>query len=224
MNIPLTVFALRKDGFSNSIALFLKDGPDGFKLSGDRVPANQDQVRLTLSVPPVTRKEPFNLSLEGHAIVQGKGLWRPAVPADDMMQAFAYRHLVPAKEMKVAVAGRGMAKASVKLLGETPVKIPAGGTARVRIDLPARAFAGQFQLELSEPPEGITIKNVSPSGFASEIVLQSDATKIKPGLEGNLIVNAYAAKSDAAKTKGKANLRRAALGSLPAIPFEIVAQ
>ena len=87
---------------------------------------------------------------------------------------------------------------------------------------PARAFAGQFQLELSEPPEGITIKNISPSGFASEIVLQSDAAKIKPGLEGNLIVNAYAAMGDAAKKKGQANQRRTALGSMPAIPFEIV--
>jgi hypothetical protein len=222
MNIPLTVFALRKDGFANSIALFVKDAPEGFKLSGDRVPANQDKVRLTLSIPPVTQKEPLSLSLEGHAIIQGKGVWRAAVPSEDMMQAFAYRHLVPAKELKVAVAGRGTGKAPVRVLSDAPVKIPAGGTARVRLDVPVRAFAGAFQLELSEPPEGITIKDVAPAGFGSEIVLQTDATKVKPGLAGNLIINAYAGRGDATKKKGQANQRRAALGSLPAIPFEIV--
>ena len=51
-SVPLTVYALRKDGFSGEIALALKDAPAGFALSGGRVPAEQDQVRLTLTVPP----------------------------------------------------------------------------------------------------------------------------------------------------------------------------
>ena len=72
---------------------------------------------------------------------------------------------------------------------------------------------------------GITLKQVTPSGFfGSEIVLETDSAKVKPGLAGNLIVNAYAAPGGGAKNKnkGKANQRRAPLGSLPAIPFEIV--
>jgi hypothetical protein len=227
------VYALRKDGFSGEIAMALKDAPAGFALGGARVPANQDQVRLTLTAPPTPSQEPLTLSWEGRATIQGREVIRPAVPAEDMMQAFAYRHLVPAQEMKVAVSGRNMSRSPVRILGESPVRIPAGGTARVRIAAPALAFAGKIQLELSDPPDGIAIKNVSPSGAqygraywpgGAEIVLQCDAAKAKPGLQGNLIVNAFA---DAPELPGKAKTqapqRRRPLGVLPAIPFEVVA-
>ena len=124
--IPITVHALRKDGFSNEIALVLKDAPTGFTLSGAQVPARQDQVRLTLSVPPLLQNEPTSLCLEGRAMIAGEEVSRLAVPAEDVMQAFAYRHLVPAGELKVALAGRGTGRAAMKLVGETPVKIPVG--------------------------------------------------------------------------------------------------
>jgi hypothetical protein len=106
----VTVYALRKDGFSNDIALMLKDAPRGFKLSGGKVPANQDQVRLMLTVPPTPSEEPIILRLEGRAIIQGREVVHPAVPAEDMMQAFFYRHLVPAKDLKVAILPRGKPK------------------------------------------------------------------------------------------------------------------
>jgi len=112
--VPLTVYALRKDGFSGDIALALKDAPSGFALSGGRVPADKNEARLSLKAPPTSIKEPVSLCLEGRAVIQpagagagqGRELVRPAVPADDMMQAFFYRHLVPAKDLKVAVIGR----------------------------------------------------------------------------------------------------------------------
>jgi hypothetical protein len=56
------------------------------------------------------KEEPISLRLEGHAIIQGQKVVHPAVPAEDMMQAFIYRHLVPAKDLKVAVIGRGKPK------------------------------------------------------------------------------------------------------------------
>jgi len=102
----LTVYALRKDGFSDEIALTLKDAPSGFTLSGGRVPAGQDQAKVTLKAPPTPTKEPLNLCVEGRAVIQGRQIVRAAVPADDMMQAFFYRHLVPAKDLKVAVIAR----------------------------------------------------------------------------------------------------------------------
>ena len=140
------------------------------------------------------------------------------------MQAFAYRHLVPAKELDVAVSGRFMNRMPLKILSATPVKIPAGGTARVRVGTPGGGFGNRFQLELSEPPEGITLGKVSPVSEGAEIELRSDAAKAKPGLKGNLIVNILPGQLLAAATKNKkqANQRRAAVGTLPAIPFEVV--
>lgn len=222
VSTPLTVYALRKDGFSNDIALALKDAPRGFTLGGARVPAGQEQIRITLAAPPTSQAEPVSLSLEGRALIRGHEIIHPAVPAEDMMQAFAYRHLVPAKELKVALAGRGMPRAAVRILGAAPVKIPSGGTARVRLDAPARGFADRMQLELSEPPEGISLQTVAPSRTGTELVFRSDAAKVKPGLQGNLIVEVFADRPGPAG-KGKANPRRAPLGTLPAIPFEVVA-
>ncbi len=105
-SIPITVYPLRKDGFTGDITVTLKDAPKGFALRDNRVPAGKDQVNLMLRVPPKPMKEPVSLHLEGHAVIQGREVVRPAVPADDMEQAFIYHHLVPAKDLKVAVIGR----------------------------------------------------------------------------------------------------------------------
>jgi hypothetical protein len=223
-SVPLTVYALRRDGFTNEITLSLQDAPAGFKLNGAKVPAGQDQVRLTLLAPPAPTEKPLTLSLEGRAIIQGHAVVHPAVPAEDMMQAFAYRHLVPAKELDVAISGRFMNRMSLKILSALPVKIPAGGTARVQVGAPTGAFANRFKLELSEPPEGITLGKVSPASEGAEIELHSDAAKAKPGLKGNLIVDIFQGQALGAATKNKkqGNQRRASVGTLPAIPFEIV--
>ncbi len=113
-SVPLTVYALRKDGFSSDIKMTLKDAPKGFTLRGSRVPSQKDQVKLTLKVPPKPMKEPVSLRLEGRAKIQGREVVRPAVPADDRMQAFIYRHLVPAKDLKVAVIARPKPRAPAK--------------------------------------------------------------------------------------------------------------
>jgi hypothetical protein len=77
---------------------------------------------------------------------------------------------------------------------------------------------------LSEPPEGIALRGASPVRDGTELVLQCDAAKAKPGLKGNLIVNISAERAaQAANAKQQANRQRVSLGTLPAVPFEIVA-
>jgi hypothetical protein len=222
--LPITVYAVRRDGFSGEIALELKDAPRGFALSGNQIPAGQDQMRLTLTVPATGQKEPLTLHVEGRATIGGRSVSHPAVPADDLMQAFAYRHLVPASDLEVFVGGRSLLRTPVRILSKTPVQIPAGGTAKLQIGVPAAAL-DKIQLDLSDPPEGISIKSVSSSFQGTEVVLQSDAAKIKPGAKGNLIMAAFAKTAPAkGKPKPKAAGRRSApLTTLPAVPFEIVA-
>ena len=50
---------------------------------------------------------------------------------------------------------------------------------------------GKLEFELSQPPEGLVIKSVSPAAQASDIVLESDAAKVRPGLKGNLIIKVF---------------------------------
>jgi len=222
-SVPVTVYALRKDGFTNEITLALNDAPPGFTLSGGRIPAGQDQVKVSLTGPLHPTDEPVSLSLEGRAVIQGKAVTHAAVPAEDMMQAFAYRHLVPARELDAVVSGRFAVRTQMKILSATPVQIPAGGTATVRVAAPVGPFADRIKLELNDAPEGIALQNVTPGRDAVELVLQSDSAKNKPGLKGNLIVEILAKPgAGAAAKKGPMANRRFSLGSLPAIPFEIV--
>jgi len=217
---PITVYALRRDGFDGDVLLQLKDAPAGFVLSGGWIPAGQEQVRMTLTVPPVAEQGPATLVLEGRAEIDGQEVRRTAVPAEDMMQAFAYRHLVPADDWMVTVTGRGRYRSSLRILGPLPVRFPTGGTARVRLSLPGGPLVGQVGLELNEPPEGIAIKRIVPDPEGAAIVLSVDAEKATPGLKGNLIVDAFTEVSRG--PAGQANKRRMPLGTLPAIPFEIV--
>ena len=110
----ITVYAVRKDGFANDITVSLQDAPSGFALSGGRVPAGKDETKVTLRMPPTPMNEPVSLRLEGRAVVEGREIVRPAVPADDMMQAFIYRHLVVAKDLKVMVGERWKPQAGAK--------------------------------------------------------------------------------------------------------------
>ena len=221
---PITIYALRRDGFTNEITVSLADAPKGFGLTGGRIPANQDQLRMTLQAPSGSTDGPAQITLEGRAFVGGHPVVHTAVPAEDMMQAFAYRHLVPAETLAVTVLGRGFNRNPMKLLSSTPVKIPAGGSARVRISTPVVGFKDRFKYDLNQPPEGIKLGKVSSAGGSTEIELLSDAATAKPGLTGNLIVDILPGQAGTAakKNKKQTNTARVAVATLPAIPFEVV--
>ena len=223
-SVPVTVHALRKDGFAGDVTVTLKDAPQGFTLSGGLVPSGQDHVRLTLNVPPMRPAGPTVLSLEGRAAIHGKTVVHRASAAEDMMQAFAYRHLVPADNVKVTVLARGGTRVPARILMDGAAKIPAGGSVRVRVGLPVvRAFEN-VQLELSEPPDGVALRDVVVSEAGAEFVLEADGSKAKAGLRGNLIVTVSGERvpQPGGKQPGPAARRRQPIGTLPAIPFEII--
>ena len=67
------------------------------------------------------------------------------------------------------------------------------------------------------------MRGASSDAKGTDIVLQGDAAKVKPGLRGNLIVNVFGERTPAAGDgKAKANRQRVPLGTLPALPFEVV--
>jgi hypothetical protein len=194
--------------------------PEGFALTGASVPDGQDQVRLTLLAPPRRIEAPVPFHLEGRAEIAGREVLHDAVPAEDMMQAFAYRHLAPAQEAVVCVLGAGAARIAWRAI-EKPVKLPAGGSAQVQIFVPP-ALLAQIKLALNDPPAGISIASVTPQGGGVSVVLRAQTGKAKPGLKGNLIVDAFADRPVNADNPGGPR-RRQFVSTLPAIPFEVVA-
>lgn len=141
-----------------------------------------------------------------------------------MMQAFVYWHLVPVDELKAVVSTGSAMRTPVTVLSKLPVKIPVGGTVVIRFGVPSGRGFDKLHLELYEPPDGIEIESESSGRRDMEMVLKCDAEKIKPGLKGNLILNAFAVKSqEASKESPQPRGRPTPLGMLPAIPFEVVA-
>jgi hypothetical protein len=227
VTLPVAVYALRKDGFAGEIHLALKGAPAGFVLSGATIPAGQDEVRMTLTAPPQARqqKEPLSLHLEGVASIDGHQVTRQAVPAEDRMQAFFYRHLVTAQELKVAVRRGGPLAATARVMNPMPLSLPSGGAVKieVQVPLPANSQIERVKYELSEPPDGVTLAGVAGGMNGTDVILRCDASKAKPGLKGNLIITLSGERA-APVVNGKAqtNRQRVPLGTLPAIPFEIV--
>lgn len=213
--VPITVYAMRKDGFSGEIDLAFADAPEGLVLGGGRIPAGEDRVRITLTAPPNAVPEPVNLRIVGRAAIDGRDVVHSAVPADDRMQAFEYRHLVPAKEFKVVVSGKAGGKAGPQILGEMPLAIPVGGIAQIRFGGAPGVVLPRGQLECDEPPEGVTIEKITYSRAGAEIAIRADPAKLKPGREGNLIFSTFGG----SRVAGRA---RVPLATLPAIPFRIV--
>ena len=220
---PVCVHVLRRDGFDGEVELVLKDAPRGFRLSGARIPAGRDRVRMTLTAPPRPIDDPIILTLEGGARIDGRTVSRPVIPAEDMMQAFLYRHLTPSQELMAAVIGGRRFGRPVEVLSEIPVRIPAGGAVRVRIAIPDHPQMRDIQLQLNEPPEGIALENVTvvPDGLMFQLTTRGNTIDV--GFADNLIVDAFmdvAVKNENGDATGQT--RRVFLGVLPAIPFEVV--
>lgn len=102
----LTAHVLRLDGFEGPVTLRLKagEGATGMTLRNAVIPAEKTELDLTLAVASSVLEEPMAVMIEGVATVEGREVIREAVPAEDMMQAFLYRHLVPVDELLLQVS------------------------------------------------------------------------------------------------------------------------
>lgn len=96
-SVPLTLHVLRKEGFDGEVEIELDGEYHGASLSGAVVPAGCDSIRATLDLPASVPLEPIRLRMVAKAS-ETEGVNPQTVePCDDMLQAFFYGHLVPAK-------------------------------------------------------------------------------------------------------------------------------
>jgi hypothetical protein len=99
----LRVLAVRKDGFAGPIKLSLKDPPKGFVAPSGAVPAAKIEGWIGMKTELADTKQPVRLVVEGRAKIGGQEVVHTAVPAEDRMQAFLWRHIVPADDLKALV-------------------------------------------------------------------------------------------------------------------------
>ncbi len=99
----LSVYAFRKDGFTGPIKLTLQNPPPGFEMDNAWLKGTQAMTRVNLKTTLGETPEPVNLTIMGSATNALGPFMRAAVPAEDRMQAFLWRHLVPAQELNACV-------------------------------------------------------------------------------------------------------------------------
>lgn len=99
----VTVYALRKDGFEGPIKLSFKDLPQGLESAGSTLGAKQEVVGLALKTSLTETEKPINVTVVGTAKAGDREIVHEAVPTDDRMQAFLWRHLLPAETLPVLV-------------------------------------------------------------------------------------------------------------------------
>jgi hypothetical protein len=224
MRMPITVHVMRKDGFDGAIDVSVKDAPEGFNLQGAQIPAGCDRVTMTLQAPKKSQGELISLKLEGVATVNGKEIRNEAMAADDVMQAFLYRHLVAREEMLVDFKKQRWAYPSMQLVGKKPVQLPIGGQIQVKLKAYIKKDMPLYHLELYKPPAGITLSDMKMiEGEGVRFTLKADET-MTAGYEDNLIIELlkeYPIKGKDKKPTGE--MGKSGFGTIPAIPIKIVA-
>lgn len=218
---PLSVYALRKDGFDGDIDIVTVENSHGFQIDGGRIPRGRDQIRLTLGAPRKPPKVPVELHFEGHAVIDGQTVTRPVLPAEDMMQAFAYQHLAPAQQTLVAVRRTNRSVPKFRIDCETPLRIPKGGRVAAHVAVGSSQQLPPFDLALSEAPDGIEIEEVRSVPDGIEMLIAENGA-LEPGYSGNLIVEVSVEPPAKSAAAAKNKSRKVTVGVLPAIPIEIV--
>jgi hypothetical protein len=101
----IAVHVIREDGFTGPITVGLRNPPTGLTATPVSLSGTQQVATLNLKTAWLPAKESvnFSLSIIGSARIGGRDVTREAIPAEDRMQAFLWRHLVPASELRVEV-------------------------------------------------------------------------------------------------------------------------
>lgn len=220
--VPLHVYAVRRDGFEGGISLELGDSLPGCRLSGAWIPPGEHHVVVTLTLSRLLNPGLIDFQLRGKAVIEGRELVRTAAPAEDMMQAFYYHHLVPAERLAINVVGRSRYPFPWTFAPENAVRIPAGGQAEFRLPPGSSLFPEGTTLEIMGGPEGISLEKVSRDAGGVTLIFRAEKDKVKPGLKGNLLLAMYNEPPRRGIAPVRLQNQRFFAGWLPALPFEVV--
>jgi len=219
--VPITVYAIRKEGFTGPIKIISKNKK--LKISGGVIPENRDKIIMTLTALPEEYDYINLVKLIGKAKIKGNEIVRRVIPADNTMQAFLYRHLVGAKEsLFFCKKLNRRAKPPVRIIGSMPVKIKNGSETEIFFkSAVGRRIFKKLKIELDNPPEGITITNINLTANGFAIKLHADNKILKPNYKDNLIFAVYNNIPKPKNKKRKTNRKNFRITTLPAVPIEI---
>jgi len=214
--VPITIHVLRKDGFTGPIQVDLKD-MEGFTLQGGTIPEQCHQIQMTLAAPVSQVSKTFELNLISEAKISNNLITHLATPSDDVMQAFLFRHLIPAKKGMVKILDKKNRMPRFELTSETPIILSPGTKKAILIYAKKHKFTEDIRLELKNPPRGIQVSSIHPynQGFSFQV---SADEQVVQGFRTNLIVKAV---REWVPSQNKKQKKRTTEIYLPALPIII---
>ncbi|MCC7300233.1 MAG: PPC domain-containing protein, partial [Verrucomicrobia bacterium] len=184
-----TVHAIRTGGFAGEINLSVLNAPEGIELQRATIPAGVDSARIVIAAGSRAQEQMTALDIEGAANLGWQTSRHRAVPAEDMMQAFIYRHLVTSQQLLVQITEP--AEATVAL------DLPRDGVFRARpgskiilnstVKWLSRPRKG-VRLTLAEPPEWLALKTSSLTARGGEIMFEV-SPNAEPGDKATVLLN-----------------------------------
>jgi hypothetical protein len=148
--VPLTIFALRHDGFDGPIEVSLKDLPPGVTATTGTVLPGENSVSVTLDAADTASASMAALELVGHATINGRPVEHRGRPDE-----------------QVSVISVAMPP-DVRVVSVTPtvVELPPGGRAKVTATIArANGFAGRVPLSVENLPFRVTVPNIGLNGI-----------------------------------------------------------
>ena len=138
-NRSVRVYAIRRDGFDGDIRIGLRNPPKGISGTTATLRSGQEMVQLTIRTQLVRLDRPVPVTIVGRAQVDDREIVRTALAAEDRMQAFLWRHLVPVDRLMVRVFNPSYRPPGQREITPIPDEILAAAAAAYR----ERQQAGQ---------------------------------------------------------------------------------
>jgi hypothetical protein len=187
----ITVAAVRRDEFAGDIALAVEGLPAGFTASEANIPAGQNEGRLTITAPPEAPLAILAPVIVGHASVGKETIVRRAESAEQMMQAFAYTHILPTAQLFLAVVPGSAFSLAPGVEAGKAVEVKPDSDTPLTIHVRRRSgAAGPVSFNPIRIANGaITTKSVQAAPDKDEATITLTVSKdAKPGLRQDVII------------------------------------
>ncbi len=154
----LSVRSTRREGFEGSIALRAAHLPEGFRVSPSTIPAGSDTALMTITAPREIVSGTLSPEIIGTAEINGGPVQHAAVPVDNQMQAFLYRHLVPARELVLSPTTDAAPVAiEARASKSDAFSLPLGRETRIPLKGFVHTLRRGNNVSIDHPPEGLSV-------------------------------------------------------------------
>ena len=167
------VVATRKQGFSGPIDLQLEGLPAGYKVAGTRIEKGMTRGIVTVTAPRNAGPRTLHPTLVGQAKAAGKQIERTGHPAESMMQAFYYTHMMPVGDFRMEVGEAQPFTLSVEVPSSRRLRVSREHTLPLKVRIHRNpGYDAPVTVMLKTSASGCKAEAVVVPGDQSEAVLE----------------------------------------------------